>query len=624
MASISSLLKSAESARKKKLAYEDDVAAFIWQNSAKTIDDWNGYNTYLSNRQSTAPTGSDQLSYAKKLKSAEDSYVSAEIERATIDVLDGTGTTMDKYNRVTQLYTRAVERGNFDLAQNLYTQAKRLEDTLIDEQEKAQRVAGAMALNGVKAVKDLISIINGDTPQDFMELADGTQIKTRTGINNELKATGESENGIFADALFSAQAMQSLVEDAYQSATTQEAVDKIERDDTMRKILTGEYTMNIGGKNLTIDELDLAARSAAANNPLYSVASKRNAKGETEFALVNNNVEDFVWARNDDGTYEAIEVQTRRTKDGLKTQISSSGSPLSGEIQTAKGEKINVIDDNGIVTEVRADGGDYRTFYDPKSKKTIHTKGSDSLNIQNRLESLGYKVIGGSSGGKFTIETPGGELIQGATIEDGKVKFFGPPNEFSQDTSGLYEIDLTGAPGNLRAVSPDETSDFGIESEFGGQLSKSSDLGKSATLSLAGISKYSSPRADLNSIVDNLQVRAIARQEIGGVDIGLEKNFVPGTSSLLQRAGTLSERVKLQAFTEANINKAPALQPAQTPGLNQTPLERISSSGAPVRQLKVSQAPQRQRITSVGFVTPNRKITGVTSAPTFTGNLQVR
>lgn len=406
MPSISSLLKSAESARKKKQAYDDEIAAFIWQNSAKTIDDWAQYQAYLTNRQQNAPTPNESLSYVKKLKSAEDSYVSAEIERETISILDGTGTTTTKYEKVVSLYERAVERGNFDLAQNLYLQAQRLEEQIINEQERGQKLAGSMALNQVKDVKSLIAKLNGDTPDEYIELGDGRVVKTRTGINNDLKTKGQSEINLFDDALDTARVMQELVQDAYDTATTQEAVDKIEGDPTMRKILMGEYTFTIGGQALTLDQLDLASRSAAANNPLYTVATTRNAKGETTFTLVKNEADDFIWARNPDGTYEAVEVQAIKGRGSLNDRFSEFGTPVGDDVTFEAGDKIRFIDENGKVSVITAKGGEKYAPYTDKTGKTAYMKSDSTLNVKNRLENLGYQVIG--SGNTFSIVTPDG------------------------------------------------------------------------------------------------------------------------------------------------------------------------------------------------------------------------
>lgn len=637
MPTTSSLLKTAESARKKKLAYDDDVAAFVFQNSAKTQQDWDEYQDYLRTRQTSAPTGSEKLSYAKKLKSAEDSYVSAEIERTSIDILDGKGTTLDKYNRIGSLYERAVERGNMDLAQNLYYQAKRLEEQMINEQERAQRVAGAMATNGVKDIKKLIQKLQ--TSPDTVAISPTEAYKSLDQIGRELKTNGDTDAGFWNDAKLTTQAITDLVKDAYESASNQEVIDYIENDATLRGVYMGEKAFKIGGQSLSLDEVDLAFRSASANNPLYTVATGKDANGASTFKLVKNEVEDFIWALNEDGTYEAMEVQTRKSPEKLSQQVSPYGTPLTEAKSFKSGDKVMLYDPStGVSTEQTLGGSETLSkFYDPRTKKYVYTKANDAMSVENRLRAKGFVF----NNGKMT--TPDGQTYDNFAIEGDKVRFFGAPNEYSQGVSGLYEINVTdvenfGALGNLnagtvRAVAPDETSDFGIESEFGGRLSQSSQLGKQATLSMTGLSKYSTPKFSIDQKIDRLAVKNSGGLRLtGGVDdLAGYKAGMPGTSSLLQSAGmTSSLKLRQEQDRLAELNRQPALQAGPTPGLNQTPVRQIASSGAPVRQLKVTTpAPSRQTL-SVPLPpqqpTRTATVTGVGNQGNFgtTKNLQVR
>jgi len=619
MASISSLLKKAETARRQQRAYEENVAAFIWQNSAKTLDDWQTYRGFLQTRQEEATTGSDSLTYAKKLKTAEDQYVSAEIERATIDILDGKGTTTDKYERIVQLYQRAVERGNFDLAQNLYLQASRLEEQIINEQEKAQRVAGSLATNQVKSVEKLVDKINDeDTIEKAVQLGDGTWVYTAYGLKKDIAERGDTENGIFYDAYQMGKAIQEMVNDAYESASTQEAVDKIENDDKLVKILRGEYTYNIGDLSLNIDELYTAMTSAQANNPVYRVETTRNEKGETSFSLKKNKIEDFVWTRDENGMYSAVEQRTVRTDESLSTKLSPTGSYVGAEESFEVGDKVTIRDENGNIKEITLqERTTLAPYYDANSKKTVYVDPSGAIAIRDRLEQLGYAVIDSSAGGEyngtFSIQTPDGRFISQATIQDGKVRYWGDANEYSQGLSGLYEINLYDAEmgqlgtlnaGTTRAVAPDEISDFGTESEFGGMSSQASALGKSYIMSLTGLSSYSAPRVNLDQAVSGLRVTSTPTQSLRGVSMDEPYRMgIPGTSQLLQQAGTrqnqlrerLLEQQREDARQRAQIT-AQATQSAGIIGLNQTPVRQTAQNDAPVKQLRVSTRKPTQKV----------------------------
>lgn len=600
MPTISSLLRSAESARAKQRNYEDSVIEFNWQNSAKTPDDWTEYQGFLSNRQSTAPSGSEQLSYAKKLKSAEDTYVSAEIEREGIKILEGTGSLTDKLTKVSSLYERAVERGNYDLAQNLYKQGLGIQEQIMNEQERAQRVAGSMALNGVKDLKSLVKQLESGTGADgtgIIQINDNEAYKSLYAIGQELKGAGDTGAGLFTDAYLTTQAIRSLVEDAYATATSQDAVDYIENN--LRPVLDGTKKYKLGNASLTASEIDLGYRSALANNPVYSVTTGVDAEGNSTFSLKKNKVEDFAWIRNDDGTYEAMQVQTRQTNESMSTRIDDKGNVITGD-QT-----------------------------------------NDTQSVQNRLAQLGFLVETGQDG-KITLTDRDGRIYTDAALEGTTVRFRGDPNEYSQGTSGVYEINILDQPsfgalgqlnaGTVRAVAPDETSDFGINSEFGGRLSSATDAGRAATLSMAGVSPYSRPQFNMDQVVESLVVKNVNAPRITSIDNEGYVFGVPGTSSLLQSAGmtrTVLDQKNRQE-EQARLNSQ-ALSLPNVPNINQTPVRQIASSGAPVRQLKVNTAPTTQRISGVTSAPTTRKIAGVSKTSggqggfgNFSGTLQVK
>jgi len=148
---------------------------------------------------------------------------------------------------------------------------------------------------------------------------------------------------------------------------------------------------------------------------------------------------------------------------------------------------------------------------------------------------------------------------------------------------------------------------------------------------MTGVSKYSTPKFSIDQKIDRLVVKNSGGLQLtGGVDIMAGyKGGVPGTSSLLQSAGmTSSLKLRQEQDRLAELNRQPALQAGPTPGLNQTPVRTIASSGAPVRQLKVT-APSPV-VTPLKVVTtqPTRTVsvtkTGNQGNFGTTKNLQVR
>lgn len=635
MASISSLLKQAEAARKRQLAFEQDVAAYNWSISAKTPDDWAEYSAFLNDRLAQTTDPSQLLTYTRTLQTSENAFVSAEIERESIKILEGNGTLQTKLAKVSELLTRAYERGNFDLAQNLYKQGLTLQDQIANEQERAQRVAGAMALNQSKDLEELVGKLENGT--GIIQVGDGEAYKSLYEINQELKVKGDTDAGLFTDAFLTTQAIRELVETAYVTATSQDAVDYIE--DKLRPVLDGSKQYSIGGTKLTASDIDLAYRSALANNPVFSVTTGVDAEGAPTFAIKKNVVEDFTWVRNDDGSYEAVAVQSRMTNESLQTQLSDTGARLGAEQQFKRGDEVRIFNEKTGKYELTKLASDEKLspFYDRVSKQTVFRKADDSLTIANRLALLGYTVETGQDG-RVTITTRDGRIYTDAALEGNKIRFRGDPNEFSGGTSGIYEINLTdvqgfgdfsGKAGTVRAVAPDETSDFAQRSEFGGLIGWTSDAGKAAILSLSGVSNFSTPRYNIDQVVESLKVKDFNAPRITTIDSSGAVYGTPGTSSLLQSAGMTRNMLeeKNRAQEQARLNAqvtSQALNLPNAPGINQTPVRNFAQNGARVDPLRVISAPPVTQRVQVTTPQPTRRITGVDSTSNFSGRLQVR
>lgn len=636
MASISSLLRQAEAARKRQLAFEQDVAAYNWSISAKTPDDWAEYSAFLNQRLAQATDPSQLLTFTRLLQTSENAFVSAEIERESIKILEGNGTLQTKLAKVSELLARAYERGNFDLAQNLYKQGLTLQDQIADEQERAQRVAGAMARNQSKDLKDLVTKLEKGIGE--IQVGPNEAYKSLYTINQELKTKGDTDAGLFTDAWLTTKYIKDLVDTAYNTATSQDAVDYIE--EKLRPVIDGSKTYKIGGIEMTASEIDLAYHSALANNPIYSVTTGADAEGAPTFAIKKNVVEDFTWVLADDGRYEAVAVQSRMTNEDLETQLSDTGARLGAAQQFKRGDQVRIFNEKTGKYELTKLAKDetLSPFYDPVSKQTVFRKADPALNIANRLALLGYTVQKGKDG-RVTLTTRDGRIYTDAVLEGDKIRFMGDPNEFTKGAAGIYEINLTdvtnfGRLGNLpagtvRAVAPDETSDFAQRSEFGGFFGRTSEAGKAAILSLSGVSNFSTPRYNIDQVVESLKVKDFTAPRITTIDTSGAVYGTPGTSSLLQSAGMTRNMLeeKNRAQEQARLNAqitSQALNLPNAPGLNQTPVRNLAQNGAPVRQLKVTSAPPTPQRVQVTTAQPARRITGVDSTSNFSGRLQVR
>ena len=141
MAGVTSLLRSAQAAQKKIKAQQDAQIAYDYANSAKTYDDYVRYTDYLTKRSKSVTDPSTALTLQKTFDSAYKGYISNEIQRATIDTLEGRGTSIDKYNKVYGFMDQAMKAGQYDLAQSLNLQLDNLYVNIQNEAQRAQDAA---------------------------------------------------------------------------------------------------------------------------------------------------------------------------------------------------------------------------------------------------------------------------------------------------------------------------------------------------------------------------------------------------------------------------------------------------------------------------------------------------
>lgn len=145
MPGITSLLRSANSTQKKIQAQKDAEVAYNYSLSPKTYENYLEYNAYLDKRAKSASSPSDALSIQKTKDSAFKGHISNEIQRATIDTLEGRGSKVDKYNKLIGFFNQSVEMGQYDLAQTLNLQLDNLQINIQNEMEASAAAAERMA-----------------------------------------------------------------------------------------------------------------------------------------------------------------------------------------------------------------------------------------------------------------------------------------------------------------------------------------------------------------------------------------------------------------------------------------------------------------------------------------------
>lgn len=596
MPSTTSLLKSAASARKRVLAQQDAEVAFEWQNSAQTYQDFAEYSKYLEGRQAASSDPSQSLSYARTINAARRSYVSNEIQRSQMAIMEGRGNTEDKMNLVKDLFYQAQDNGDYNLAQNLLSQWDSLS---IKAQNEAQTAAKAFAASGSKVKSDFLKKLEKGV--DDVTLPNGEKVTPLSQIARDLENTGGS-TATWKAAQDTLEAMRNVIIDQYKNATTQDEVDKLEEKyGAGLQDLDKEVTFKIGGASLNAQDVMNAVANEQMNNPRYSLQAIRNeATGKNEFKLKENNVDRLDYVRQiDPATGEEYYVPATIRTDQSNLMFGSSDQ--------GRGLNTQITNDGAVI----GSGGKVNAG-------TSEVKRDESQTIGNRLKNFGIDAK--DTGTTLQIKLPGEGVARQATIEPGgAVRYYG-------DDGQLYEIGLTDRnlgtndlpqkvpAGVPRVVSPDEVSDFGTRSAFGGQLSQASGQGKRY------ISDITGQTASPTSLVSG-PIRT--GNDFSGFGTAV-------TSNLLQSAGAQKKEIQLQQQREqmlqAQAQAAQQLQASQTFNLNQTPVQQLAGSGVLKRQLSVAAPtsaprivvappPVAPRVTSVSVAQPTQRVAGVSVAP---------
>jgi len=595
VAATTSLLKGAQALRKKVQAQEDAEMAFAWESSAQTYEDFAVYAKYIENRQSTSSDPSQQLSYERTLRSARRSYVSNEIQRVQMAIMEGRAGTEDKMNAVRDLYFQAVDNQDLNLAQNLLSQFDSLSIKLQNERETAAR---QFASSSAKVKSDLFN--NLEKGVNDITLPTGQTVTPLKALSKALQETGDTV-AIMQAAEETLTAMRAVIIDQYQTATTQEEVDKLEQkygagladiDSTLK--------VNLGGMNLTAQDVVNAIANDQMNNPKYSLKAVYNeATGKNEFKLKENAVEQLDYVRQFDpatGEEYFVPATIRTDQDKLFFGTSDQGRGLNTQITNT-----------GLVIGGGTKEGDINLG-------TGTAKRDDSQSIGNRLKNLG--IIARQNGTTLLIKLPGESVERQATIQpDGSLRFYGDDGQLKElgivdRNLGTNSLPQQFKAGEVRTVAPDEISDFGSQSTFGGRLSEASPQGQRY---LSDITGQTEAPTDI--------VRGAIRlgNDFSGRGTAVRAaNLQGGTSSaLLQNASTV--RAELQAeqrrqqMIQAQAEMSARLQASNTFNINQTPVQQFASNGVLRRQLSVARPTPTPRVV-VAPPPPTPQISRVTVA----------
>jgi len=188
------LLRSRRQTQQSINDWEDQLLDYEWNQSAKTIEDFNSYRAHYNGRiELSSGDPKSQLSYQKKIDSGFRGYTSNEIQRTSIAIIEGNADETTKLNKLTDLYTQAYAVGNYDLAQSLRLQLDN-QIVKIQNEQIAAMSGGGGGYGGSNntALKNQIKATISDYKAGVLpiDLGNGQTITMET-ISSLIKTKGE-------------------------------------------------------------------------------------------------------------------------------------------------------------------------------------------------------------------------------------------------------------------------------------------------------------------------------------------------------------------------------------------------------------------------------------------------
>jgi len=453
MAGVTSLLKAAQATQKKIRTQQDAEVAYEWDLSEKTYDQYLSYKSYLEDTSKNISDPSEALSYRKKINSAYSGYVSNEIQRQSINVIEGKGNNTDKYNTMFGLYDAALKNGNYDLAQSLNLQLDNLSVKIQNEHEQAQRVAGQMAAYEVKSVKALVGAMKQDlldvgrlyqdSPERFDKfLSDPEMQKGLIASNPALEQVFAAGGKIsFWDI---AKGAADQIKETYQNAVnTMPPEDAADFQEQLDKINFGEASFKIPGVgNVSYDDLVNQADAVRAGGTYFYQTKDEEGKPIMKGGALTN----FTWAQDENGQYRLIKQWAAPGTSGQQNPFNNAQN-----VEDSNQSALLRRDSNGNLFKVNQDGQPTKIGV-VKNGEYYDTKGNllDEV-ARNKLikdSSVDYKTILGAAG--YNVQDSGnGFIITGTAASQNIGDIPGLKN--GQNVKVVID-----PSGNLRYVTQDE------------------------------------------------------------------------------------------------------------------------------------------------------------------------
>lgn len=439
----SSLIKSAQTLSNELNTYHDTIQRLTFENSAKTDSDLQAYVTYLNSRISNLEsTGSvtdatKALDMRQTLTSAIHSSASADIQRATISVLDGQGTPDQKLAAIGSAFQRLYAVGDLAAAQSYeqqyysYSQTVQLQkQQAADALASAARSASSAYSSAVTAAEDTIK--NNIQNANAAFAAQGPAFLDKQ-TNAYLKAQSQGKtNG--AASIFSALAGQVGM------------VNKGIQLNNNTKYAQGTYTP---GSILDIYTQAIVADPAKASSYQSKIDSYLNGAigiplpGEGNKSLTYNALMNTVYAGNSNLAPYGV---TRGVDGSYQIQAEHVTGYMFGK------------DMNGAVKLMPA----YSFFNTPIPKNTQSVLEKAGINVKS--DSNGDWWFQATNQGSFIGRVLGSYPVQGAVQKDGTVEFMGNKGELYKmvkGSNGLYGIQQLNQFGQV--TNPNVAGQYGFK-----------------------------------------------------------------------------------------------------------------------------------------------------------------
>lgn len=490
MATPSSILKSAASAQQRAREYDDSLAAYEWDNSTKTYADYVDYEAYLQSRQRAAGDPVSQLSYQKKIDSARSAFISNEVQKQSIDVIEGNTSNTDKYNRMADLYHYAASAGQDDLAQSLRLQLDNLSVTIQNEQK-------ARISSNKEAATEMAKTIDAQVSDAVTQIKDNAKYAieqySAMGPQKFQEATGSDIFSMLANMVNSQDPNNPGLVQVYSQAAQMTPDPSKVRDYQLKfnGLAEGESTgIKLPGiGNVTYQDLAEQAYAQSIGQTLFDTIDTGNG---VEFT--RNKETGYAWGRDENGNYKLMPIynpkqdfassiknpknqeQTLSYDDLLKNsgfEVTRNGDRIivrnNGEFDTAgvpRGQQVELyVDKNGNLQAVNGDKS-YSLAFDQKTGKYsgLRAETPNPINMlgdqfNNRFSSTldQSKLPGGTIGvidttspyARFMEAGPLGQIHapvqQGASILPPTPAIQAPQQNFQNTTTGQSIIS---APAN--------------------------------------------------------------------------------------------------------------------------------------------------------------------------------